>query len=586
MKLWSQLQSAIQRLLGRGQADSQMESELRAYVDLVTDERIASGMSPSEARRSALAEFGGIEQVKQSVRDRRAGVWLETLCRDLRYGFRQLVRNPAFTVTVVLTLALSIGANTAVFSLVNALMLKSLPYPHPECLGTIFRHIHGSGSSDDRRSIDGWQWELLHSNAPSLLSAVSGGSADGVNLQAAQHVEYVHSGRISAQYLDVLGIRPALGRNFSEAEDRQDGPKAAILSYDVWRRTFGEDGNLVGQTIRLKGDSFTVIGVLPAGATTPLNADLYTALRPSRRSEGAGTNYDVILRLRDGATWQQADAEINHAWRGWAEDYRKQYGANVHISFYTVPLQRGETATLRPQVITLIFASGLILLIACANLAGLTLVRITRRTPEMATRLALGGSVWQVQRQLWIENLLLAFIGGATGVGIGFLALRGLLAILPPRYLPVVTVHLDGSVLTFTILLAMLTSLLFGMLPALTVRGMNVRSSMARLSIASAEPAIKLRQLLIAGEVALTVVCYWPRAACSSVTPHSFVRFAAGIQSQRRSWPQRHRWTTRVTADFAAFHKLAIDESVAAMQQIPGVENAAVGAFSACMGQS
>jgi predicted permease len=573
MKLLTQIQSAIRHLLGHRQADGQLESELRAYVDIVTDERIASGMFPSEARRSALAEFGGVEQVKQSVRDQRAGIWLETLGRDLRYGFRQLVRNPGFTVTVVLTLALSIGANTAVFSLVNALMLKRLPYPHPERLGTIFRNVQGKGSFDSHQSIDGRQWELLHNNVPSLLSAVSSGRADGVNLQAAQHVEYVHSGRISARYLDVLGIRPVLGRNFSGAEDRSDGPKAAILSYDLWRRTFGEDGNLIGQTIHLKGDSYTVIGVLPAGATTPLNADLYTALRPRRGGEGAGTNYDVIFRLRDGATWRQADAEIDRAWSDWAEDYRKQYGANVRISFYTVPLQRGETAALRPQVITLMLASGLILLIACANLAGLTLVRITRRTPEMATRLALGGSLWQVQRQLWIENLLLAFIGGATGVGVGFLALRGLLAMLPPRYLPVAAVHLDGSVLTFTMLVAMLTSLLFGMLPALTVRGMNVRSSMARLSIASAE-RIKLRQLLIAGEVALTVLLL----AASGLLIRTLIHLStlpAGFNPNGVMAAKASLDDARYRAP-AAFHKL-LDESVVAMQQVPGVENAAVG---------
>ena len=323
----------------------------------------------------------------------------------------------------------------------------------------------------------------------------------------------------------------------------------------------------------MKGASYTVIGVLPAGATTPLNADLYTTLRPGRHGEGAGTNYDVILRLRDGATWQQADAEVNRAWSDWAEDYRKQYGSNVRISFYAVPLQRGETATLRPQVITLMFASGLILLIACANLAGLTLVRITRRTPETATLLALGRSVWQIQRQLWIENLLLAFICGATGVGVGFLALRGLLGMLPPRYLPVAGVHLDGSVLIFTLLLAVLTSVLFGMLPALAVREMNVRSSMARLSIASAE-RVRLRQLLIAGEVALTVVLLASSGLLirtlihlstlpAGFNPHGVVAAKASLDDARYRDP-------------AAFHKL-LDESVAAMQQIPGVENAAVG---------
>ena len=352
-----------------------------------------------------------------------------TFGQNLRFALRQLRRNPGFALTVVLTLALSIGANTAIFSVMNVLMLKSLPYPHPERMGTIYTRI--GGASDERHHLNGEQWELLRDNVPSLISAVSSGGTSGVNLRAGSHVLYLHEARISAHYLDVLAVQPVVGRNLSVEEDRPHGPKAAILSYSLWRNTFGSDPNILAQAILLKGEPYTVIGVLPEGATTPLNADLYTAIQPSQEGEGEGTNFDCITRLRDGATWPEANAEINRAWSQRTGRYELTDNPGAQVTYYSVPLQKGETAKLRPQVLTLMLAAGFILLIACANLAGLTLVRMLRRTPEAATRLALGASRWQIQKQFWIENLLLALLGGTAGVAVGFAALRGLLLLLP-----------------------------------------------------------------------------------------------------------------------------------------------------------
>ena len=184
MKLWTRIKSTARNLSRKQQVESQLDDEIRACVDMMTDEKIAAGMSPSEARRTALAEFGGVEQVKQAVRGHRAGVGLELLWQDVHYGLRQLWRNPGFTLTVILTLALSIGANTAIFSIVNALMLKSLPYAHPERMGTIYTRITGPIASDERHHLNGEQWELLRDNVPSLISAVSSGRTSGVNLQA------------------------------------------------------------------------------------------------------------------------------------------------------------------------------------------------------------------------------------------------------------------------------------------------------------------------------------------------------------------------------------------------------------------
>src|SRR6266404_113276 len=498
---------------------------------------------------------------------------MESWGQHLRFAARQLRRNPGFTVTVIITLALSIGANTAIFSLVNALMLKSLPYSHPERLGTIYTRITGSRASDERHGLNGEQWELLRDNVPALISAVSSRGTSGVNLKWGSQVQYLRAGRISANYLDVLAIQPMIGRSFSPDEDRRHGPKATILSFSLWRNTFSSNPNILGQAILLKGEPYTVISVLPEGTTTPLNADLYTALQPSRDGEGGGTNFESITRLRDGATWQEADGEINRTWSVRAHRYESTNNAGVQVTYHSVPLQKGQTDLLRPQVLSLMLAAGFILLIACANLAGLTLVRMLRRTSEVATRLALGASSWQIQKQFWIENLLLALLGGAVGIGVGLLALRGLLLLLPEHFLPVASVPLDGHVLGFTLVASVLTSILFGMLPALATRKVDLRSSMSGRAVARAG-SVRSRQALIAGEIALTVVLL----AASGLLIRSLIHLETlppGFNPEGVMVAKASLNDVRFH-DPAAFRKL-LDESTAAMRQIPGVKNAAVG---------
>jgi len=492
--------------------------------------------------------------------------------QNLRFALRQLGRNRAFTFTVVVTLALSIGANTAIFSVVNALMLKSLPYTQPDRMGTIFQRTEGPNPSDELRWIDGAQWEQLRDYVPSLTSAVFSPLSSGVNLKAGPHVGYVHAGRVSAHYFDVLAIRPALGRNFSEDEDRPKGPKAAILGYNLWQSTFSGDRDLIGQTIHLIGEPYTVVGILPQGSTTPLNADLYTPLQPSRNGEGQGTNFEVIARLHNGSTWQQADAELNHAWAARiSQIVNKNPGAKVH--FYTVPLQKGKTAELRPRAIALMMAAGFILLIACANLAGLTLVRMSRRLPEIATRLALGASRWQIQKQLWLENLLLACLGGAAGIGVGFLALRGLLSLLPVGFLPVASVPLDLRVLAFTTCISLLTSVLFGMLPALVMSKVDLRASMTNRG-ASIGQSTFLRQTLIAGEVALTVVLLAGAGL--------LIRTLIHLETLPPGFNPSGVMTAKASLNDARYHdpvafRHLMTNSVEAMERIPGVKSAAIG---------
>ena len=276
------------------------------------------------------------------------------------------------------------------------------------------------------------------------------------------------------------------------------------------------------------------------------------------------------MRLRDGATWQQADSEINRAWAESARRFAAEHPHGSTVTFRAVPLQQGQTAELRPQLLALMAAAGFILLIACANLAGLTLVRVAQRTPEIATRLALGASNWQLQRQLWIENLVLAAIGGLAGIGVGYAALRGLLALLPIGFLPVETVSLDLRVLAFTLAVALMTSILFGMLPALAVRRVDLRT--ANRTVAGGD-RLRQRQALIAGEVALTVVLL----AGSGLLIRTLVHLETlppgfnpdGLMTAKASLDDA-RYT-----DPSAFRGL-LDQSLAAMRQIPGVENAGV----------
>ncbi len=563
----------LKRVLSRRRRYDELAESMREHLEEAVATLMDAGMTRQEAEHAARREFGNVTLIAERSREVWQWAAIESVWADLKYALRQARKSPGFVVTVCLTLALGIGANTAIFSLVNALLLKNPPYAHPERIGTVFARTTGSEPSDEHRTIDGEQWQLLRDDVPSLTSAVYT-RISGVNLEAGSHVQYLHEGRVSANYFEVLGIHPFIGRGFSKAEDRPHGPAAAILSYPLWRTVFEGDPHVIGKPMLLKGAPYTIVGVLPENATTPLSADLYTALQPSREGEGQATNYSAIMRLRAGANWQQANADLN---RAWAQSFHTRHffetnpGAQLH--YYCVPLQRAETITLRPQVLALMLAAGFILLIACANLAGLTLVRMVRRTGEMATRVALGASRWRIQRQLWIENLLLALVGGAVGIGVGVLALRALLLLLPEDFLPVAGVPLDGRVLGFTLFLTLLTSVLFGMLPAFTMRKVDLRSSMASRAVIGTG-SVRLRQGLIAGEVALTVVLLAGAGLLIRTLIHLETMPAgfnpAGVITAKASLDDARY------QDPAAFRKL-LNQSLAAMRAIPGVRNAAVG---------
>ena len=350
--------------------------------------------------------------------------------QNLRLALRQLHKNPGFALAVTLTLALGIGVNTAVFTLVNGFLLRPLPYPEPDRLGVLLLHQEGISKSgqfvqQDDNSQDGETWEMVRDNVPSVQAAAFGGTSGvnlGVNLQAGSasgggvhsgEVRYVQDMRVSAHYFDVLGIQPFLGRGFTGEEDRPHGPNAVILSYALWQSVFRGDPQILGKEIDLKGEPYTLVGVLPRRAQPTGTADIFTPLQPHQSGECGGNNCEIILRLAPGATWQQASAQLGGLRKPSFDDIAKAKG---RAWFYASPLDRNLDNGMRTPVIGLMLAVSFILLIACANLAGLTLVRVARRTPEIATRLALGATRWVVLRQLWAESLVLAFIGATTGL--------------------------------------------------------------------------------------------------------------------------------------------------------------------------
>jgi putative ABC transport system permease protein len=485
--------------------DREFRAELESHLQLHIDDNLRAGMTPEAARRQALMKLGGIAATKELHRDQRRLPFLDTLVRDLRFGLRLLRRNPGFTAVAVSTLAIAIGVNTAVYTIVDHLIVRPLPYPQPDRLAMVVRHIERNGVTDDMISQTGATWIALRDGAPSIDLAVSSGLVGGVNLVAPAGAEYVEQQRVSSGYFRVLGVPPAIGREFTIDEDQPGGPAVAVLSHGLWTRTFAADPGVVGRSVTLRGEPFTVVGVTPAGFVPSSPTDLWTPLRPSTRGEGAGGNYQLIARLRPGATWPLANGQVM-AVGATLLTGRFQPPPDVSLTIQLVPLQRGTTAQIRQPLFLLWAAVGMVLLIGCVNVAGLMIVRSAARSSEIATRLALGGGRATITRQLLSESLVLAACGGVFGIALGCL----LCYIISGRMSDVLALPIlpDGRVLLVTAAGSLLTCLLFGLFPAWQAGGLNVRSMLVDSgSQAIAGPARRWpARALVVMEVALGIV--------------------------------------------------------------------------------
>ena len=502
--------------------------------------------------------------------------------QNLRFALRQFWVAPGFCIAVILTLALGIGVNTAVFSMMDAFLLRNLPYPEPARVAALVAQVERTDPKtgeitlvDEDDSFEGSTWDALRNQVSSVTFASYGGT-NGANLKADADagggVGYVRASRVSASYFSVVGIPLQMGRSFTEDEDRPQGPTVAIVSDRLWRSTLRADRQIVGKTILLKGAPFTLVGVLAPNAVTPSGADAFTPLRPAPTGECGGNNCGIFVRLKPGSNWQEAQAQLSrvHIAR-FAKFEAKNHG---HVWIKAQPLQRALAGEQRDKVLVLMTAVGFILLIACANLASLALVRISRRAPEIATRLALGASSWAILRQLWTETLLLALLGAAAGVGLAYATVQALTTLLPLEVLPVGGFTVDSRALLFTLALSLLTSILFGALPATQALRLDLRSSIMSGSRAILGGSGSLRQWLIGAEVALTVVLLAGAGL--------MVRTLIFLETRPPGFDPHGVMTAKASLDDARYQnapefQMLLTKSVAAMREALGTDDVAVG---------
>jgi predicted permease len=492
---------------------------------------------------------------------------------DLRHALRTLRRSPATTAIIVLTLALCIGANTAIFSVVDATLLRPLPFPEPAQLVSIVTHFHRQGAEGDNVRQDGRAWELIRDHATFLDAAAYSHGASGVNLSAAGHVRQVQQQRVGAGFFRVLGIAPHIGREFTRQEDHTGGPPLAILSHSLWRQIYHEDPSVLGLSLLLKGEPYTIIGVMPESFHTNVPADLWTPLQPSTSGEGGGTNYAVAGRLKPDATWAQADGQLESIGAPLFKPPFNNVPPGSSVRLHLMSLQAGDTQDLRKPLLILWGAVGLVLLIGCANVASLLLAKAASRSREIATRLALGGGRRTIIRQFLVETLALAVIGGAAGLLLGYVSLEGLRKLAAADYPAVESAHLDARVLAATALLSLLVSLAAGLFPAIEAGAVDLRNALSEAGGRGVSGRRKRwsRRLLVSGEIALAVMLL--------IGAGLLVRTVAHLYQLRPGFEPAHVITASFSLQDARYSDAArinrlFDAGLSRIRALPGVESA------------
>ncbi|HEY6253190.1 MAG TPA: ABC transporter permease [Candidatus Angelobacter sp.] len=492
-------------LVGLRRRDAELAEELEAHVAMHVEDNVRLGMDPMEARRQALMKLGGVTQSRELYRNQARLPLVETLWKDLRYGARVLRKNPGYTIVAIITLALGIGANTAIFSVVNTVMLRPLSYPNADRLVLLSEEARVPGRVDPM-SVS-WQDYLDWRRQARSFEYLGVYRNQGVNLTGTDRAERLNGAMVSADVLNALGIRPLLGRTFVAKEDEAGTAPVAILSERLWRNRFAAAPDILNRTITLDGTNHTVIGVMPASMRFPSRTTevwvplgMYVNMMPTSRDNHPGLL--ALGLLAPNVSLEQARSEMDTI----AERLGQQYpDTNSAVHVLTTSLYETVVSGIRTSLLVLLGAVMFVLLIACVNLANMTLARGESRLRELAVRTSLGASRPRLMRQLLVESVLLSVIGAALGMAWAWMAIRTLVAAQPASIPRVDQIGMDANVMAFTCVLAVLVALLFGLWPSWRITSVNPHLSLKELAPAASRRS-RLRPLLVIAEVSLAMV--------------------------------------------------------------------------------
>jgi len=502
MHISTRFRSVFASLFRKAELDRDLDEELRSYLDLLTEEKIRAGMAPEAARRAARLELGGVEQVKEKVRENRLGAAIDTLLQDIRYALRILRKNASFSIVSVLILAIGIGANTALFSNIQAVLLRPIPFAEPD------RLVVGQKTIDGRRSgtvsrIDYFDYRELGQSFEELAALAN--FTQEFTVMGGGRPELVEASYVTWNLFPALRVRPVSGRNFLPEEEAQDGLQIVLVSYGLWERRFGGSPDAIGNTIDIEGSPYTVVGVMPRGFRFLFDADIWFLVDRFGPFDGERDSHSHLLvgRLKPGVAIEEAQSEADAISIGLAQQYPD---SNTGKGLLLTGLHSHMVRDVRLSLLLLMATTALVLLIACGNVAGLLLARGERRQSEMAMRSALGASRHRLMRQLLTESVILTVVAGLLGVVIAYMLQDVLLRLLSIEELGVGRPLIDAKALVFTLVLSILTGLLVGVIPAL--RGAATQPAQQLGSATRASPSLRstrLRSGLVVLQVAVSV---------------------------------------------------------------------------------
>jgi putative ABC transport system permease protein len=489
----------LRALFHKKQAEREMDDEMRFHLEKQMEQNMACGMSPKDARDAALRQFGNVGSLKEECRDSWGVRFISELGKDIRYGLRQLRRNPGFTIVAVLTLALGIGANTAIFSVVNTVLLRPLPYRNPDRLVTILHY--GDGPVSPANFLD---WRKLNH----VFERMSAAEWWAPNVTGVDKSERLWALRVTSNTFPLLGVQPLLGRTFTPDEDDPGREREVVLSFRMWQRQFGGEPGAIGKTITLDGRNYTVIGVMPRGFKFApfwaVKAELWAPLPLAGRTSNRDANsLRAFARLKPGISLKQARADMATITARLESEYP---GTNRHIT--VTPLMEKVVGNIRPALLILLGAVGFVLLIACANVAHMLLARAATRQKEVSVRTALGASRARITFQFLTESLLLTVFGAALGLLLASWCIRFLVALNPAGVPRIETLSLDGHVVAFTLFASVIVGLACGLAPALQTSALNLNNSLKEGGRTATDGARRNRvqNILVMSEFALALV--------------------------------------------------------------------------------